>query len=199
MKSPLGIAIFGMAAILVVGFVGVAVFSGTNTGSSGLLDSYARGEMRAFVTVEDPPAQPNLAYADGEGNEVRLSDYRGQVILVNYWATWCAPCVEEMPALDSLQAELGGADFQVVTVTLDRDIAAARDFFERMELSNLPLIHDTTFSSPSQVRAIGLPMSILYDRQGREMGRVPAPAEWDSEDALALIRAAVERSPRIAS
>ncbi|MDF1769500.1 TlpA disulfide reductase family protein [Maricaulis sp.] len=193
MKTPLGIAIFGMAAILVVGFVWVSLVSGTNRGETGPLDSYAHGEMRAFVTLDDAPAQPNLAYIDGDGAEVRLSDYRGQVILVNYWATWCGPCVEEMPALSDLQSELGGDDFQVVTVTLDRSIEDAREFLSRMALDNLPLIHDGTFSSPSQVRAIGLPMSILYDGQGREIGRVPAPAEWNSEDAYALIRAAIRR------
>jgi len=194
MKTPLGIAIFGMAAILVVGFVWVSLVSGTNRGETGPLDSYSRGEMRAFVTIDDAPAQPEIAYVDGEGGEVRLSDYRGQVILVNYWATWCGPCVEEMPALSDLQSELGGDDFQVVTVTLDRSIDDARDFLTRMELDNLPLIHDSTFSSPSQVRAIGLPMSILYDGLGREIGRVPAPAEWNSEDAYTLIRAAIRRN-----
>ena len=119
MKSPLGIAIFAMAAILVVGFLVIAV-TALNKGDSGGLDSYARGEMHRFTQIDDAPAQPVVAYSDADGGEVRLSDYRGQVILVNFWATWCGPCVEEMPALDRLQGELGGEDFQVVTVSLDR-------------------------------------------------------------------------------
>ncbi|MHA6288928.1 TlpA family protein disulfide reductase [Maricaulis sp. CAU 1757] len=194
-KSALGWAIGAMVAVG-IGFFLYVFFAGMDKGNTGSLDTFARGEMRAFTTVSDAPPQPNLAYYDGNGDEVRLTDYRGQVILVNYWATWCGPCVEEMPALSALQAELGGEDFQVVTVTLDRSIEDARAFLERMELENLPLIHDSSFSSPSQVRAIGLPMSILYDRLGREMGRVPAPAEWDSEEAIALVEAAIARSPR---
>jgi thiol-disulfide isomerase/thioredoxin len=193
MKSPLGIAIFAMAAILVVGFLVIAV-TALNKGDSGGLDSYARGEMHRFTQIEDAPAQPAVAYSDADGGEVRLSDYRGQVILVNFWATWCGPCVEEMPALDRLQGELGGEDFQVVTVSLDRSMDEVLEFFERMELENLPIIHDTNLASFSQIRTPGLPTSILYDRQGRELGRVTAPAEWDSEDAKALIRAAINRS-----
>ncbi|MEP3072320.1 MAG: TlpA disulfide reductase family protein [Maricaulis sp.] len=192
MKTPLGIAIFGMAAILVVGFL-VVVFSAMDQSDAGGLESYARGEMRRFTQIDDAPPQPDAVYVDENGDEVRLSDYRGQVILVNFWATWCGPCVEEMPALDRLQADLGGEDFQVVTVSLDRSMDDVLAFFERIELENLPIIHDSNLASFSQIRTPGLPTSVLYDRQGRELGRVTAPAEWDSEDAKALIRAAIAR------
>ena len=178
MKSPLGIAIFGMAAILVVGFVSIAFISGSNSGDQGSLSSYAQGEMRAFTSMDEPPAQPDVVYADASGNEVRLSDYRGQVILVNFWATWCGPCVEEMPALNRLQAEMGGDEFQVVTISLDRSLDDAVSFFERYDLAELPIIHDTHLASFTRIQTPGLPTSILYDRQGREIGRLTAPAEW---------------------
>lgn len=193
MKSPLGIAIFGMAAILVVGFVSIAFISGTNSGDQGGLSSYAHGEMRAFTSLDEPPVQPDVTYADASGNEVRLSDYRGQVILVNFWATWCGPCVEEMPALNRLQLAMGGDEFQVVTISLDRSIEDAVGFFERFDLDALPIIHDTHLTSFSRIQTPGLPTSILYDRQGREIGRLTAPAEWDSEDAMRLIQAAINR------
>jgi thiol-disulfide isomerase/thioredoxin len=193
MKSPLGIAIFGMAAILVVGFVSIAFISGSNSGDQGSLSSYAQGEMRAFTSMDEPPAQPDVVYADASGNEVRLSDYRGQVILVNFWATWCGPCVEEMPALNRLQAEMGGDEFQVVTISLDRSLDDAVSFFERYDLAELPIIHDTHLASFTRIQTPGLPTSILYDRQGREIGRLTAPAEWDSDDAMRLIQAAINR------
>ncbi|WP_138512251.1 TlpA family protein disulfide reductase [Maricaulis alexandrii] len=193
MKSPLGIAIFGMAAILVVGFVSIAFISGSNSGDQGSLSSYAQGEMRAFTSLDEPPAQPDVVYADASGNEVRLSDYRGQVILVNFWATWCGPCVEEMPALNRLQAEMGGDEFQVVTISLDRSLDDAVSFFERYDLAELPIIHDTHLASFTRIQTPGLPTSILYDRQGREIGRLTAPAEWDSDDAMRLIQAAINR------
>ena len=101
--SPIGLGILGMT-VLAIGWFLYVMVSGASKGETGPLDSYAHGEMRAFVSIDDAPAQPDLVYRDGDGGEVRLSDYRGQVILVNYWATWCGPCVEEMPALSGLQA-----------------------------------------------------------------------------------------------
>ena len=186
----------GLIAMPVIGMFAAlyVVFSAMDSGETGALDSYAHGEMSVFRTLDDAPVQPDLVFTNVDGGEVRLSDYRGQVILVNLWATWCGPCVEEMPALDALQGLLGGDDFQVVTISLDRQVTDAQDFFAQMELQNLPLIHDSSFASPGLVGAIGLPMSVLYDRRGREIGRVPAPAEWNSEDAHALIRAAI-RNP----
>lgn len=188
--SPIKIAILGMLGIGLVSIAYVFIAS-MQSASTNSLDSYARGEMRAFQVMAEPPAQPAVTFATGDGGETSLEAYRGQVILVNFWATWCAPCVEEMPALNTLQEELGGDDFQVVTVSLDRSIDDAAEFFERLELDALPLIHDASFASMTQVGAIGLPMTVLYDRQGREIGRLPAPAHWDHEDAFNLIRAAI--------
>ncbi|WP_300540618.1 TlpA disulfide reductase family protein [Maricaulis sp.] len=190
--SPLKAGLIAMPVFGLLAFLYV-VFSAMDKGDAGGLDSYARGAMRNFVSRDDAPAQPDVAYVDENGEEVRLSDYRGQVILVNFWATWCGPCVEEMPALDRLQGELGGGDFQVVTVSLDRSMDDVLAFFERIDLEHLPIIHDTNLASFSRIQTPGLPTSILYDRQGRELGRVTAPAEWDSEDAKALIRAAIAR------
>jgi thiol-disulfide isomerase/thioredoxin len=180
--------LIGLGAILYV--VTSAMDSG---GADGSLERLGRGEMHAFMVVTDPPPQPDLVYLDGDGNEVRLSDYRGKIVLLNLWATWCAPCVEEMPALDRLEAELGGDHFAVVTISMDRSIDQARDFYHQTGITHLPLLHDGQFASHNRVRARSLPMSVLYDRQGREIGRVPVPAEWDSEDAIALMRAAMAR------
>jgi thiol-disulfide isomerase/thioredoxin len=194
--SPLKVGLIAMP-LFGVSVILYWLFSAMDSGDQGLFGSYSQGEMRAFRTVQHAPAQPDLVYLDGGGNEVALSDYRGQIILVNFWATWCAPCVEEMPALNNLQATLGGEDFQVVTISLDRSIEDARNFYERMDVTHLPLIHDAGLASPSRVAIagmpLGLPISILYDRQGREIGRVAAPAVWDSEDAYALIRAAIRQ------
>lgn len=183
----------GILAMLGIGVVSIlyVLTSSFDSASTNSLDSYARGEMRAFTTLAEPPAQSDVIFTTGDGGETTLADYRGQVILVNFWATWCGPCVEEMPALNALQADLGGEDFQVVTVSLDRSIEDARLFMDRLELDALPLIHDASFASMTQAGAIGLPLSVLYDRQGREIGRLPAPAEWHSEDAINLIRAAI--------
>ncbi|WP_417482904.1 TlpA family protein disulfide reductase [Maricaulis sp.] len=185
----------GIATMLVIGLIWlVYVFiSGTGKSETGTLDSFARGEMGAFVTLADAPAQPAMAYTDPDGGEHHLSDYRGKVILLNLWATWCGPCVEEMPALNRLQQQFGGEDFDVVTISFDREFAPVTEFFEREQIDSLPALRDDSFTSHNLVGALGLPMSILYDRHGREIGRMPAPADWDSEDAHRLVQAAINR------
>ncbi len=188
--SFLKIGIISMLAIAVL-WVGYVFFAGMTARDPDSFSNYARGEMSVFVTIPEAPPQPDLVFTGNDGEEVRLSDYRGKVILVNLWATWCGPCVHEMPALDALQRDLGGENFEVVTISLDRSFDDAREFYEERDLQHLPLIHDATFASPGRVGALGLPMSILYDRYGREIGRVPAPAEWHSEDAIRLIEAAI--------
>lgn len=188
--SPLKAGLIIMPLIGVVAILYV-VFSAMDSGGNGSLDSYANGHMSAFRSEPEPRPQPTVVYTGADGGEVRLSDYRGKVILVNFWATWCAPCVEEMPALSNLQTALGGEDFEVVTISMDRRMEDAENFLRNMELENLPLIHDSTFGSMAQTGAIGLPMSILYDANGREIGRLPAPAEWDHADAIRLIEAAI--------
>lgn len=185
----------GIVAMLVIGLVGFLYFvtSAMGKGETGALDSYARGEMSGFVTLADAPAQPAMAYTDPEGGEHHLSDYRGKVILLNLWATWCGPCVEEMPALNRLQQQFGGDDFDVVTISFDRSFEPITEFFEREEIDALPVLRDASFTSHNLVGALGLPMSILYDGYGREIGRMPAPADWDSDEAHALIQAAIAR------
>tara|TARA_R110000744_G_scaffold1843_10_gene7090 strand:+ start:2035 stop:2619 length:585 start_codon:yes stop_codon:yes gene_type:complete len=185
----------GIATMLVIGLIWlVYVFiSGTGKSETGTLDSYARGEMGGFVTLADAPAQPAMVYTDPDGGEHLLSDYRGKVILLNLWATWCGPCVEEMPALNRLQQRFGGDSFDVVTISFDRSFEPITEFFEREQIDALPALRDASFTSHNLVGALGLPMSILYDSHGREIGRMPAPADWDSEDAHRLIQAAINR------
>ena len=190
--SPLKIALIAMPTVLIAGLLYV-IFASMNPGDQGGLSSYARGEMSGLQILDDPPVRPASPFYDGDGNVLTLQDFGDKVLLVNFWATWCAPCIVEMPALDALQVEFGGDDFQVITISHDRSVEDAREFFQETGLENLTLFHDNTFAGSRAVGAPGLPVSILYDRHGREMARMPRDAHWDSEDAFALIRAAIER------
>ncbi len=116
-----------------------------------------------------------------------LSDYRGQVILVNAWATWCPPCVAEMPSLNNLQTQRGGDDFQVVTISLDNKKEDISEFFETNGIDVLPSWHDSTYQINGKLQLPGLPTSVIYDRSGREVARLLGEAEWDSPEAIALI------------
>ncbi|AZU02936.1 redoxin domain-containing protein [Glycocaulis alkaliphilus] len=180
-------AILGIAGVLYV--ISTALVSST----PGPLDSYARGAMSSFISVSEPPPQPLGRIITGEGEEITLADRRGKLVLVNFWATWCAPCVVEMPELDALQARLGSDDFEVMAISMDRTMDEARRFYEENALEHLALYHDPALRLAMAAGSRGLPTTILYDRHGGEIGRLTGEAAWASDDAIALIEAALER------
>ena len=121
------------------------------------------------------------------------ADFKGKTVLLNLWATWCAPCREEMPSLDRLQKDLGSGKFEVVALSLDRKGAeASQKFLDETKVSNLKLYIDASAKQGTLLRIVGMPTTILIDKEGRELGRLAGPAEWDSEDAKKLIKAAME-------
>jgi thiol-disulfide isomerase/thioredoxin len=147
------------------------------------------GELKNFVQLRIPQPVPDISFKDGAGRDLNLSAFKGQVLLVNLWATWCAPCRAEMPALDRLQAALGGPDFKVVAVAEDRaDTDKVRAFLEQIEAKHLSLYVDNNVRAMREWGVFGLPTTFLLDREGREVGRLTGPAAWDSEDAKRLIR-----------
>jgi thiol-disulfide isomerase/thioredoxin len=156
-------------------------------------NALSQGHMAAFVFKKEPEALPELRFQDANGVEKTLADWRGKVVLVNLWATWCAPCRKEMPALDQLQKELGSSKFEVLAISIDRTgLAGSRKFLDETGVKNLALYADPTTKLSSLLKAVGLPVTVLIDAQGREVGRLVGPAEWDSEDAKRLIRAVVK-------
>jgi thiol-disulfide isomerase/thioredoxin len=156
-------------------------------------NALSQGHMAAFVFKKEPEALSEVRFQDANGTEKTLSDWRGKVVLVNLWATWCAPCRKEMPALDHLQKELGSSKFEVVAISIDRTgLAGARKFLDETGVKNLALYADPTTKLSSVLKAVGLPVTVLIDAEGREIGRLVGPAEWDSEDAKRLIRAVMK-------
>ncbi len=148
-----------------------------------------RGAVRHFTYTEPPRPVPPTPFVDQAGGAASLSDFRGRAVLVNFWATWCAPCIREMPALDRLQAALGGAGFTVLVVSIDRGGAkVAAPFLERLGVTRLSTYLDPKRKLAVAMAVVGLPTSILIDRTGREVGRVQGPAEWDTPEAHELIR-----------
>lgn len=159
----------------------------------------AKGELAALALASEPRRLPPLAFTDSAGKPVTLADFKGRVVLLNLWATWCVPCRKEMPALDQLQARLGGPDFEVVAINLDtRDPDKPRAFLSEIGVSSLAYFADPatkTFQALRSVgRGFGLPTTILIDRDGCEMAYLAGPAEWGGADAEALVKAAVGAS-----
>jgi thiol-disulfide isomerase/thioredoxin len=198
-------AVAGLAAIYGMGGLGRNGTSAEDAAckesvvTAKRLEPLARGEVAAFSAAQEPRRLPDLAFTDGQGKAVKLSDRRGQVTLINLWATWCVPCRKEMPALDALQTKLGDKDFEVVAINLDTgDRAKPRKFLDEIGIKHLAYYEDPSTESFQTLKRygraiIGLPATILVDRNGCELGVLPGPAEWASEDALTLVRAAKAR------
>jgi thiol-disulfide isomerase/thioredoxin len=135
-----------------------------------------------------PKPVPELTFFDADRKEVTLADFRGKVVVLNLWATWCAPCRREMPSLDRLQAKHGGEGLEVIALSLDRgDIAKVRAFFDELAISHLAVYQDPKGRAGHELAAPGLPTTVVIDRAGQEVGRLLGPAEWDSAEALAVI------------
>ncbi|RUY28052.1 TlpA family protein disulfide reductase [Mesorhizobium sp. M7A.F.Ca.US.001.04.1.1] len=141
-----------------------------------------------FAVHEAPLPVPEISFEDAGGQPRTLADFRGKVVLLNIWATWCAPCRKEMPTLDRLQAKLGGPDFEVVALSIDRSPDMVKQFFTEIGIAHLALNIDTSSKAMFALGVFGLPTTLLIDSKGREVGRLIGPAEWDAPDMVAFIR-----------
>ena len=162
-------------------------------GASALLVVLACGaSAEGFASVplhEEPLPLPQIAFADAAGETVTLEDWRGRVVLLNIWATWCAPCREEMPTLDRLQERLGSNRFEVVALSVDRaGVGAVRRFFDEIGIGHLAIQIDQDMSVLREFAIYGLPATLLIDPDGREIGRLVGPAEWDTPEMLSFFR-----------
>ena len=196
-----GLAILAVAAVLGVvyamGGAGKAAPTACKDtpATAARLDPLARGEVAALALQHTARAVPALAFKAADGTPKTLADFKGRTVLLNLWATWCIPCRKEMPALDRLQAKLGGPDFQVVAVNIDTArLDRPKLFLADAGIAHLPLYVDSTAGVFQTLRtdgqALGLPTTLLVDPNGCEIGVMAGPADWGSADAEALIQAA---------
>jgi thiol-disulfide isomerase/thioredoxin len=148
-----------------------------------------RGEIQHFRLLGNPRPAPEVMLTDANGTGRALSAFRGKVVLLNFWATWCYPCRREMPALDRLQKTLGGSGFEVVALSIDREGAkVVKPFYKELGLRNLAIYLDPKWKAQRAFSITRFPTTVLIDKAGREVGRLEGPAEWMTPDARALIR-----------
>lgn len=146
-----------------------------------------------FVATEGG-ALPEITFLDADGNERSLEDFQGRVVVLNLWATWCAPCRKEMPSLDRLQTSLGGEDLEVIALAVDRgNLSKVQDFYKEVGVEHLGIYHDSTAKAARVLRAPGLPTTLIIDRNGHEVGRVLGDAEWDGDDVITLLKAVMAK------
>ena len=146
------------------------------------------GNPLALSVFDQPRDLPEIRFADEEGHELTLADFRGRVALLNIWATWCVPCRKEMPTLDRLQARLGGKDFLVIALSIDREgVAPVKRFYQELKLEKLAIYVDPSGKRSRALAIPGVPTTLLIDRQAREIARKMGPAEWDGAEMVSLV------------
>jgi thiol-disulfide isomerase/thioredoxin len=148
----------------------------------------ASDNQLALSVFDQPYALPEVRFQDDKGRDLRLGDFRGRVVVLNVWATWCVPCRKEMPTLDRLQARLGGKDFLVVALSLDRKgVEAVRGFYQEVGVENLAIYVDPSGKGSYALAIPGVPTTLLIDREGREVARKMGEAEWDGPEMVSLV------------
>ncbi len=149
------------------------------------------GGIENFIPAREVKAAPALSFLGENGEQLNLEKFRGRVVVLNMWATWCAPCLEEMPTLDHLQQQLKPLGVVVIALSLDRaGPKAVRQYYDENGIENLDVYVDPTMQAQSDLNVIGLPTTILIDRQGQERGRLVGPAAWDDAKAADLVLSA---------
>ncbi len=204
--KKIGLALGVVAAL---GLAGVAAFysvrGDAGNGSCAAARTAAermkplvKGEVAAVELRARPQPAPALSFTGPDGQPMTLAALKGKTLLVNLWATWCAPCLKEMPALDALQKEMGGPDFAVVAINIDtRNLDKPKAWLADNKVTALPFYGDPQAATFQALRAAhkveGMPVSIIVDKAGCELGIIQGPADWASTDAKALMKAAIGR------
>ena len=196
----------GLGAVYVIGGFGgndetTVVSCEGAVPTAAALRPVARGEVAAFTPAETPAYVGDLAFVRPDGTPGTIADFAGKTLLLNLWATWCAPCREEMPALDDLQAAIGGPAFEVVAINVDtRDDGRDARFLEETGIVSLARYVDRSMAVFNTLKgralAVGMPTTLIIDGTGCQLGVMHGPAAWDSADAKALIAVALDPTPK---
>lgn len=152
------------------------------------LEDLREGTMRKLVFHSAPQPVSPAVFRTPEGTEHTLSDWQGKHVVLNFWATWCAPCRKEMPALNALQKEFGGESFEVVTVaTGSNSLPGIERFFGEYGIDSLPILLDPRSELASEMGVLGLPVTVILNPEGEEIARMRGDAEWYGDSARAIV------------
>ena len=158
-----------------------------------ILEEFKVGEMKKLILHETPKALSEEVFYRPNGDPVNLESFSESLTLVNFWATWCAPCLKEMPSLSNLQKIKGGKNFNVVTIATMRNSPKSVDkFFEKMSIDNLIKYQDPKGHLARSLKVAGLPLTILINRDSEEVARFIGDADWSSPQAVKLLEKAIE-------
>ncbi len=185
-----------MIAAFAAGIIGYDYSSSPDDANDSAVDAPLEANRHGPTSAESvfsffktPRTMPELKFINRKNREISLDAFKGSFVLLNIWATWCVPCREEMPALDRLQARLAGADFEVLALSIDKGSPSViRKFYEQLEIKSLKVYHDPTGGASFKLEVPGIPATFLIDREGKGLGYVVGPIEWDSPEITEEIR-----------
>ena len=182
----------GRRSVLAGGIAAVALPLLAGRAIAGVKPDMAKGAMERFKLAAQPKALPDLEIQNADDKPMKLSDFKGKVVLLNFWATWCTPCVKEMPSLDRLQAAFPKDKFVIVPLSIDGPTKPkVAPFYKDQKLANLGIFFDKGRKTMQGLDVTLLPTSILVDAKGRELGRIEGDADWDMPESIALMKAAM--------
>lgn len=148
-----------------------------------------KGLFGNYQSTKNKEIALNIPFLNASGEEITLADYAGKGLLLNFWATWCAPCVREMPQLNRLSAFVRENQIEVLTISEDLNaLKVVPKFYKSHNLSDLPVLVDKKGKLVKSFSAIGLPLTVLINQHGQEVGRVVGPAEWDTIEIVEFVR-----------
>lgn len=195
MAHPVPNFLPGRRYILCGALAAVALPATTAPSLAGVKPDMAKGAMERFKLAAQPKPLPDLEIQNADDKPMKLSDFKGKVVLLNFWATWCTPCVKEMPSLDRLQAALPKDKFLIVPLSIDGPTKPkVAPFYKDQKLAHLGLYFDKGRKTMQGLGVTLLPTSILVDAQGRELGRIEGDADWDMPESIALMKAAMGKA-----
>ena len=178
-----------MSALL---YTALAVVANTAHADMSAVEALREGDMRKLMFHETPVASSDAPFFTESGEEMTLAAYDGQIVVLNFWATWCAPCRKEMPQLNNLQKEFGGDNFEVLTIATGRNSPEGiTRFFDEAGIDSLPRHQDPKQALASQMGVFGLPITVIMDPEGREIARLRGDADWNSDSAKAIVSAMI--------
>ncbi|MEM9249040.1 MAG: TlpA disulfide reductase family protein [Pseudomonadota bacterium] len=181
----LGVALLASGAML-----GPAQAADLSEADIAALKDLRTGDMKKLLFASEPTPLPRMDIVDAAGASTSLDAYKGEWLVLNFWATWCAPCRVEMPMLSNLQTHFKDEPVRVVTVATGRNSPQGiKRFFDEIEVDNLPEYRDPTQALARAMSILGLPITVIIDPEGREIARLRGDAHWDSPSAIAILNA----------